>query len=69
MRPLDIHERLDRIEERMATREDIAALHAEIVRLRRSPLRRLVAALLVAATAIGFAVLVLVYADRLGIAR
>ena len=69
MRPLDIHERLDRIEERMATRDDIAALHAEIVRLRRSPLRRLAAAVLVAATAVGVAVLVLAYADRLGIAR
>ena len=67
MRPLDIHERLDRIEERMATREDIAALHAEIVRLRRSPLRRVVAALFVAATAIGFAVLGLVFADRMGV--
>ena len=69
MRPLEVHERLDRIEERMATRDDIAALHAEIVRLRRSPLRRVVAALFVAATAIGFAALVLVYAARLGIAR
>ena len=67
MRPLEVHERLDRIEERMATREDIAALHAEIVRTRRSPLRRLVAAVLVAATAVGFAVLGLVFADRMGV--
>ena len=68
MRPVDVHERLDRIEERMATRDDIAELHAEIARMRRPPLRRLGTALFVAAMAIGFAALVLVYADRLGLA-
>ena len=68
MRPLEVHERLDRIEERMATRDDIAELHAEIARLRRSPRRRLAAVVFAAAMAIGFVTLVLVYADRPGIA-
>ena len=68
MRPLDIQERLDRIEERMATREDIAELHAEVLRVRSSPLRRLGTAIFVAAIVIGFVALVLVFADRLGIA-
>ena len=67
MRPLDIHERLDRIEERMATRDDIAALHEEIVRTRRSPLRRLVGAAFWTAIALGSAVLGLVFADRMGV--
>ena len=67
MRPLDIHERLDRIEERMATRDDIAELHAEIVRLRRPPRRRLGAAAFWTAMALGSALLGLVFADRMGV--
>ena len=69
MRPLDVHERLDRIEERMATRDDIAALRAEMARMGRSPLRRLGSAVFVAAIVIGFTALVVVFADRLGMAR
>ena len=65
MRPLDIRERLDRIEERMATRDDIAALRAG---MGRSPRRRLGAGLFVAGIAIGFTAPVAVYADRLGMA-
>ena len=68
MRPLDIQERLDRIEERMATREDIDELRREIVRMRPSRRRRLGAAVFWGAAGLGFAVLVLVFADWLGIA-
>ena len=64
----DIGERLARIEETMATREDIAGLRAEIQRLRRSPRRRLLNMVFWAAVAIGFAGLMAAIASRVGIA-
>ena len=68
MRLLDVHQRLDRIEETMATRDDVAELRAEIARLRRLPWRRLGGLVLVAVIVIGFTALVLVFAVRPGIA-
>lgn len=64
----DIAERLARIEETMATREDIAGLRTEIQRLRRSPRRRLLGMVFWAAVAIGFAGLMAAIASRVGIA-
>ena len=67
MRPLDVHQRLDRIEETMATRDDVAGLRAEIARLRRSPWRWLGGLIFVAVLVVGFTALVLVFAARPGI--
>ena len=67
MRPLDVHQRLDRIEETMATRDDVADLRAEIARLRRSPRRWLGGLVFVAVLVVGFTALVLVFAVRPGI--
>ena len=64
----DIGERLARIEETMATQEDIAGLRAEIQRLRRSPRRRLLSMVFWAAVAISFAGLMAVVAGGIGIA-
>ena len=54
MRPLGVHDRLDRIEETMATQDDVAELRAEITRIRRSPWRGLGSTVFVAVLAIGF---------------
>ena len=64
----DIAGRLARIEETMATQDDVAELGAEIARLRRSPWRRLGVTVFIAVLVIGFAALVLVFAVRPGIA-
>ena len=69
MRPVNVHERLDRIEERMAAREDIALLQAEVSRMWRSPLRRLDTAVFAVAIVFGFMALMLAFADRLGSCR
>ena len=62
--PPDLHERVARIEETMATRDDVAELRAEIARLRRLPWRGLGSAILVATLVIGFTALVLVFASH-----
>ena len=67
MRPLDVRERLDRIEETMATRDDVAELRAEIAQVRRLPWRWLGGLVLVAVLIVGFMALVLVFAVRPGI--
>lgn len=64
----DIAERLARIEETMATREELDALRAEIERIGRSPRRRLATAAFWAAVGIGFAGLMAAVAGRVGIA-
>ena len=64
----DISERVARIEETMATREDIAGLRAEIRRIGRSPRRRLATAIFWSAVAIGFAGLMAVVVGGFGIA-
>ncbi len=63
----DIGEHLARIEETMATRDDVAGLRAEIARLRRSPWRWLGGLVFVAVLVVGFTALVLVFAVRPGI--
>ena len=67
-RSSDIAERLARIEETMATREDVAGLRAEIARLQRPPARSFAGTVLWTVTVLGFLVLAAVFADRFGIA-
>ena len=67
MRPPEVHERFDRIEETMATRDEVAGLRAEIARFRRSPWRWLGGTVFVAVLVIGFAALVLVFTVGPGI--
>lgn len=52
-RSSDIAERLARIEESMATREDVAGLRAEIARIRRAPPRRYTAVVVCVAVLVG----------------
>ena len=59
-RPPDLHERVARIEETMATREEVAALRARVAR-REASARWLRGALSTAAIAIGFLALLLVF--------
>ena len=66
-RPPDLHERVARIEETMATREDIAGLRAEIERIGRSPRRRIATVVFWAAVTFGFAGLMAAVAGRVGI--
>ena len=67
MRPLEVHDRLDRIEETLARRDDVAGLRAEIARLRRSPWRGLGVTVFVAVPAPGFMALPVPFAVRPGI--
>ena len=62
--PPDLYERVARIEETMATRDDVAELRAEIARRRRPPWRNLGGTVLLATLVIGFAALVLAFASR-----
>ena len=65
-RPPDLAERVARIEEKMATRDEVDALRAEVALMRRSPWRWLGGPVLVAALAVGFTALVLIFAVRPG---
>ena len=67
-RVADIAERVARIEETMATQDDVAELRAEIRRIGRSPRRRLATAVFWAAVAIGFAGLMAATAGLVGFA-
>ena len=60
-RPPDLHERVARIEERMATRDDLAELRALVERRRRPLLGWLGGTLSTAAIAAGFLALLLVF--------
>ncbi len=60
-RPPDLAERVARIEERMATRDDLAELRALVERRRRPLLGWLGGTLSTAAIALGFLALLLVF--------
>ena len=59
-RPPDLHERIARIEETMATRDDLAELRALVAR-REASARWLRGTLSTAAIALGFLVLLLIF--------